>query len=34
MLLSILREYDIRDYDHEIRAQFPNPIGTPKASPY
>lgn len=30
MLLSALREYDIRDYDHEVRAQFHNPIGTPK----
>jgi hypothetical protein len=29
MLLSDLREYDIRDYDHEVRAQHPNPIGTP-----
>lgn len=29
MLLSALREYDVRDYDHEVRAQYPNPTGTP-----
>jgi len=29
-MLEALRDYDMRDYDHEVRAQYPNPIGTPQ----
>lgn len=30
MMLESLRDYDLRDYEHEVRAQRPNPVGTPE----